>query len=298
MRIDSEKCGRFIHEGLSDIYAYIYGYKDSPCYLRNDPDMEIKLMSAKFILEDEMVEAWLPIMPIPDIENQDEAADYLQDYVENNAGVHHELFEYLRDDVSRDAMIEFLRLEVFRNEVVDDEVALMVCGLQGNMKKVACSNLSDECGNLELSGFHTYWLRRLIDHLDDWEGILKYRQQDKVWSSSITSNNLNMLLTRPAYKLRAYGCFTTSEAWVQPHFERIMVGLKRLDLYHEDIAIYFSAHEKLDPHHTQELIDGLRYQTPQLTPQQVQEVLKGSHLCVAGGVAQYQRVLQHLRNAY
>jgi hypothetical protein len=296
LRRNADEHGKFIHDGLGAAYAYVYGYPDSPCYLRSDPSLESSLLSAKIALEEEMLNFWLPVQPPPDVFTQDEAEKYLRNFLTTNAGVHHELFRFLRDEVTKEGMAEFLRLEVCRNEVVDDEVALLVCGLQGNMKKVMASNLSDECGNGALNRFHTYWLRRLIERQFDWDGLLLYRKTIKPWFSTITSNTFNSLLTRPGYKFRAYGCFMATEAWVEPHFEDILSGLARLELDHDDIAVYFHAHKNIDPQHTQEILEAFLHQTPKLAPAEVSEVLLGAHLAVAGGTAQYQRILKHLRD--
>lgn len=295
LRADVEEHGKFIHDSLGVIYAYVYGYPDSPCYLRTDVALEAALLGAKLVLEEELIERWLPVQPIPHIEKQKDAVEYLREFTTSNAGVYHELFDYLSAEVTRQAMTDFLRLEVCRNEVVDDEVALLICGLQGNMKKVMVSNLWDECGNGGLHRFHTYWLRRLIERLDDWSFLPRYREREKPWFSAITSNTFNALLTRSGYKYRAYGSFMTTEAWVEPHFERILNGLARVGLDHDDLAVYFQSHVKIDPHHTEEILGGMNHQTPELTPPEVAEVLRGAHLAVAAGVSQYDRVLRRLR---
>ncbi|VVM20018.1 hypothetical protein BSPWISOXPB_5494 [uncultured Gammaproteobacteria bacterium] len=49
--------------------------------------------------------------------------------------------------MTKNEWVEFLLLETIRNEVVDDEVAMMIPGLQHSMKQVMSSNLWDECGN-------------------------------------------------------------------------------------------------------------------------------------------------------
>lgn len=183
-----------------------------------------------------------------------------------------------------------------RNEVVDDEVALLVCGLQGNLKRMTSANLWDECGNGNLTGFHTYWLRRLINHMDDWQDLISYRHLEKPWFSSITSNTFNALLTRPGRKYQSYGCFTTTEAWVEPHFEKLLQGLKRTNLSHADIDIYFSAHKTIDPFHTRELLDGIQDQVPAITVHELQEIILGAHTAVAAGVSQYRLILDYLRN--
>lgn len=297
LRGDSEAYGKFLHDGLATIYAYVYGYPDSPCYLQSAPALEALLLGAKVVLEEEMINYWLPTEPVPPAGTQGEAIAYLRGFSLSNAGVDHALFDYLRDDATRAGMGQFLRLEVCRNEVVDDEVALLVRGLQGNMKKVIASNLFDECGNGALNRFHTYWLRRLVERQDDWDGLVEYRRTAKPWFASITSNIFNALLTRPGYKYRAYGCFIVTEAWVEAHFNAILAGLRRLELDQDDVAVYFRAHKNIDPQHTDELLTALLHQTPALSAAELSEVMLGAHLAVAAGISQYQRILQHLRQA-
>lgn len=296
LRGDYEAHGGFLNKCLSIIYAYVYSYKDSPVYLRSDPVLEIGLLNAKIVLEEELLHAWLPPDPLPTITNQQELSDYLREFIISNPGVYHEFWDYIRNEASKEAMAEFLRLVLCRNEVVDDECALLVCGLQGNMKKVMTSNLWDECGNGSLPRFHTYWLRRMLEQTNDWNALPAYRAEDKKpWFSGILSNVFNVLLTRPGYKFRAYGFFVTTESWVEPHFVRILDGLKRVGLDHEDIAVYFLAHTTIDPQHSQELLDALLYQTPQLTPTEVTEVLHGAHHAMAAALCQYRNVMDYLR---
>lgn len=297
LRTDHDAHGAFLHKCLSTIYAYSYGYVDSPVYLRSDPMLEIQLQTAKLILEEELTQQWVPTQAIPEIHTQAELTNYLRTFTTNNVGVYHEFWDYIRDEAGHDAMAEFLRLVLCRNEVVDDECALLVCGLQGNMKKAMVSNLWDECGNGSLERFHTYWLRRLMEQTNDWEALPAYRALDKKpWFSGILSNVFNVLLTRPGYKLRAYGFFCTTESWVEPHFVRILDGLARTKLNHEDIAVYFMAHVTIDPQHTQELLDSILYQTPALTKQEIDEILWGAHLAVASASEQYREVMGYLRS--
>lgn len=291
----SDERGELLNDYLGTIYSYHYGYADSPVFLRNDIALESCLLGAKLVLEEDLVEHWLPVAPIPALDHQAQAAEYLRDYVDNNEAVRHPLFAYLRDEAGPLTLKEFLRLEICRNEIVDDEIALLLCGLQGNMKKVIASNLWDECGNGTLKSFHTYWLRRLVNQSQDWEQLPLYRSSAKPWFSSIISNTFNAFVTRPAYKCRAYGMFMTTEARVAPHFTAILGGLTRTGLDHNDIAVYFDAHMKIDPHHTDELLTAFCNQEPALNQTQVAEVVRGAHFAVAAGVAQYDRVLAYFR---
>ncbi len=296
LRHDYHEHGGFLNKSLGVIYAYVYTYKDSPCYMRSDPDLEIKLMEAKILLEEEYMNEWLTPRDMPNINNQEDLADYLREFVVSDNVLYHEFWGYLENEAGEAAMHEFLRLVLARNEIVDDETAFLVCGLQGNMKKVTTSNLWDECGNGSLERFHTYWLRRLLDRTDQWEGLPEYRSQGKKpWSAGILSNTFNVFLTRPHLKYRAYGFFVNTESWVEPHFEPVLTGLKRLGLDHEDIAVYFLAHTTIDPQHSQELIDAIEYQTPRLNQTEINEILIGSNHAMSAALFQYRDVLEHLR---
>lgn len=293
---DWNQSGKFLNQALATVYAYIYGYKDSPCHLRTYPKLEIQLQQAKIMIEEAYLNQWLPIKPLPEFDHVKAGYAYLERYVEANIGVGHALYDYLCNQASPEAIKAFLRLEVCRNEVVDDEVALLVCGLQGNLKRMVSANLWDECGNGDLMRFHTYWLRRLLDHTEDWDNLKCYRQTEKPWFASITSNTFNALLTRPGRAYQAYGCFTTTEAWAAPHFEKLLKGIARTDLSHPDIDLYFRAHCNIDPFHSRELLDGILEQVPPLTIPELREIVLGAHIAVAAGVSQYRLILDYLHH--
>ncbi len=293
---DSEALGAFTNSALSTIYGYVYSYADSPCYLQSNTLLECQLQEAKIFLEDALINKWLPLVQVPDLNSQEELANYLRIFVKTNPGVGHEFWDYIRDEATLPAIREFLRLVLCRNEVVDDECAFLVVGLQGNMKKVMVSNLWDECGNGSLNKFHTYWLRRLLEQTNDWEDLIDYRAENKKpWVSGILSNVFNVFLTRPHYKFRAYGFFTTTESWVEPHFIRILQGLNRVKLDHDDIAIYFKAHINIDPQHSNELLEAIACQSPVLTVAEIKEVLIGAHQSVFAAQIQYRTVMAYLR---
>jgi hypothetical protein len=294
LRADPAEHSRLLHQLLATIYGYVLGYRDSPCHLRADDALEIKLLTAKVMLERELLEHWLDPAPTPSATDQRQARAELQRLIVSNRGLDHPLFGYLATQATREAVVAFLRTEVIRNEVVDDEVALLLVGLQGKQKAMTASNLWDECGRGKLANFHTYWLRQLLDQLEDWHGLAEFRTSAP-WSSKITSNVLNMLLTRPGYTMMAYGCFLVFESWVMPHFKKILHGLDRVGLGHADIRLYFASHVAIDPRHAQELLDGLADQEPALTSQEVEQIMRGARIAVAAGVAQYDRMLAYLR---
>jgi hypothetical protein len=298
IRHDAETHGSTLHCFLSEVNAYLFGYRDSPCAAGPDDRLEVGLHRAKVVLERELVDHWLRPAPVPSgLSAQEDAAAYLAGLTAANPGIDHELFDVVARRASRAGVERFLACELIRNEVVDDEVAMLVVGLQDRMKAAAAGNLWDECGHGRPRHFHTFWLRRLLDRLGGWDALAAYRMSGHPWFARVTSNVNAMLLSRPAYGLMAYGCFVTFESWVDAHFRQILRGMERVGLDDPDVRVYFTAHVAIDPLHTRQLLSGLRLQRPRLSPEQVALVVRGAHVGVAAGVAQFDRMARYLPTA-
>jgi hypothetical protein len=287
--------GEFLHLALAEIYAHLFGYRDGAFTSAQDDDTEARLLTLKIRLERELFDRWLPDGAVPDCGTQEEAAEYLDHLAATNPGVGHPLFDYLSEQAGRAQLERFLQCELIRNEVVDDEVALLVVGLQGMQKVVAAANLWDECGRGRLENFHTYWLRRMLQATDGWDTLQAFRP-DHPWFAKITSNLNAALLTRPSRTQEAYGCFLVFESWVEPHFRKILQGLSRVGIDDEDVRLYFSAHVAVDPRHSAELADGLRQQRPSLTPPEIRAAVRGAHWAAAAGTIQFDHMLAYLEN--
>lgn len=295
LRRDPAAHGRFLHRNLASIYAHWYGYRDGACTRATDDAFELAQFAAKIRLERELFEHWATPEPAPRFTDQGAAADYLEQLAATNPGVVHPLFDYVRDHATRAQIERFLQCELIRNEVVDDEVALLVVGLQGMQKAIAAANLWDECGRGSLEKFHTYWLRQLLRSSDGWDALYAFREGHP-WFAKFTSNMNAALLTRASRKQMAYGCFLVFESWVEPHFVRILDGMTRVGLLDEDARLYFAAHVKIDPRHSRELCDGLRMQCPALSPGELDDIVLGGHLAASAGKRQFDHMLEYLRS--
>lgn len=294
LRSTPDEHSRILHQGLSLISSYLFGYADSPLHGAWDEDLELRFQDLKLTLERELLDYWLPTAEVPpEIATQQEAAAHLEHLARSNPSLSHPLFPYLRSQATRTSLFLFLRNEVARNEVVDDEVAMMSVGLQGDMKRTVVANLWDECGRGDLQDFHTYWLRRLVERHADWDSLIEYRLI-RPWFTQITTNVFNAFLTRPGLRLRAYGWFAVNESWVAPHFEDILVGTARTGLDDEETEVYFRKHVVIDPYHTAELTRALRQQVPALSRAEAREVVRGAHNAIAATGRQYDAMLKYL----
>lgn len=286
-----------VNKYLAEIYSLYYGYKDAPRIdFWEKPETFSRIEFIKLTLEDFFINTLLKSRyELPEISCAAQVGDYLRFFVEHNYGVSHAFFDFVADEMSEQQMKEFLLLEVIRNEIVDDEVALMVPGLQYSMKQVVVSNLWDECGNGAIDNFHTNWLRRLLTAHDEWSNILTYRAEQKPWVASISSNSFNAVLTTRFKCHRAYGHFMTTEAWVAPHFKKILQGMDRLGITDQNVRVYFDAHMRIDPHHAEEMIEGLLKNTPELAQVVLYDIIKGAHQAAMAGEMMYDKLLEYFR---
>jgi hypothetical protein len=294
LRGDEEKHACEVIYPLGSLYAHYFGYPDAPD-LSDIAEGESEVVRVKRILEDEMINVILGLQrpDVPSIElGQEATADYLKALSLDNPGVNHPFFDFIADNIMSEGMREFLWLEVIRNEVVDDEVAKLVPGLQHAMKQVIASNLWDECGNGKIDGFHTSWLVRLLSYGNQWPEFMAYRER-RPWFSMLTSHSFNSLLTSPGRVCAAYGTFLINESWVAPHFEKILKAMDRLGIVDEDRRIYFDAHYTIDKLHRAEMVEGLRQQNPPLSRTQLYDVVIGAHQAIAAGKVMYDHLLGH-----
>ncbi|VVH59981.1 hypothetical protein BSPWISOX_3043 [uncultured Gammaproteobacteria bacterium] len=228
----------------------------------------------------------VPIYAKVSYNSVDLCCDFLEDLTNHNKGLNHSFFDYTESKMTKNEWVEFLLLETIRNEVVDDEVAMMIPGLQHSMKQVMSSNLWDECGNGNIDNFHTTWLRRLLKSLNKDNDIIEYRKT-KPWFTSITSNSLNSLLTTVGGVYRAYGHFLITESWVAPHFTKMLIGMENVGLTSKDTQLYFIAHKTIDPFHAAEMLSGIRKMKPQLEKKELKEIVSGACQAVAAGSVMY-----------
>jgi Iron-containing redox enzyme len=284
-----------IHRKLAGLYAYSFGYRDSPLFQNANSDLEARLTALRFQLEDAM----LGSAPLDQARkalvstSQKELYHLLGDLVESNPAVHHRIFDFCEKNATWTALQAVARNEVCRNEVVDDEVSLMFPGVTGSAKAALALNFADEMGHGDLKKQHTYWLRELLAANNDVEGFVDYRRT-RNWYLLIPSNVFNSLLLRPGYRWAAFGHFLVTETWVAPHFQKLISGFERAG-YNRELK-YFTAHEKIDRLHGAELLEALRHQAPALTAREVHLVEWGARLAVAAGTQYFDHFLAELRN--
>lgn len=293
-----EQYSKLVIDSLTTIYSCYFCYKDSPLINNTNVSNELyfSLIKLKLILEDEMINKIIKPKEVScdTISTLETCCEYLATYIKQNVAVNHQLFDFIAEESTFEQMQEFLLIEVIRNEVVDDEIAMMIPGLQHAMKQVIASNLWDECGNGVIDNFHTSWLYQLVDATDSWDKIIKYRE-NKPWFTALIGNSFNSLLTNKVRKFQSYGHFLTTEAWAEPHFAKIIRGMNRLGIDDKKVHIYFTMHLKIDPYHTNEMLIAIAKNKPVLISNQLYDIVRGVHQAVAAGEMMYSILLDYFK---
>ena len=289
-----EEYSQLVMKSLGTIYAGYFGYQDSP-FENADDELYLALIRLKLFLEHEMLGNIIKPQALPQINSAEEFYEYLAPHIKETSGAHTKFFDFVAQEMTLEQMREFLLIEVIRNEVVEDEVAMIIPGLGGHaLKQAMASNLWDECGSGNIDNFHTTWLYELIEAENAWEKIIEYRKT-KPWFTGIASNSFNSLLTGHKKKLRSFGHFLVTEAWVFPHFVKIIEGMNRLGIDDNRIRIYFNMHIKIDPHHAEEMLTSILQNKPALGSEQLIEILQGAHQAFAAGSLMYEKLLNHFK---
>lgn len=297
-KTDVSKCCELIMNALCTIYSIYFRYSDSPFTDELDEYTFLELMRLKIYLEKEMINkifSNIESAPLESYSSVQACYEYLAKYSSENLGKTHVFFDFVSEEMTYNQMREFLFNEVIRNEIVDDEIALMIPGLQHAMKQVIVSNLWDECGQGKIDNFHTTWLRRLLNSIDAKDEIKHYRKI-RPWFTACTSNSFNSLLTSPAGLYAAYGHFLITESWVPLHFSKIIQGMNRLGMTNKNTQIYFTAHINIDKYHATEIIHGILNQNPSLTFYQLRNLVRGACQAVVAGKVMYDHLLNYFNN--
>lgn len=295
LRSDPERHGKFLQEGLACLYAYVLGYADSPIYLLTPDALERRLQAAKITLEREMLDHWLRPQAPPDLGDAQETALYLQELMRDNRGVSHPFFSFVRDRMSPESLLEFLRFEAVSHEAADDETAFTVVGLQGLMRKAIAANLCEPSRpgglSLRLNG-----VRRLLSEIESEMDLKVQRESETPWFCKTISNAYRMLATRPGWKFRAYGAHLLQESWAGPHFQSILKGLTRNGHVHRDLAASAASQERIRRFRLEDMLAALIHQRPRLSSDELWEVSWGAHIAIASASKLYNQVLNHFQS--
>jgi hypothetical protein len=272
LREDEKAQGRFIHECLQDIDRRLRDAPGRP----SDGDAG-RLVQTKLLLERELLEHWLrPDGPMWFARKAD-VFERIRILLADNPCLHHPLLEHIGPEMNHEGYWAILRLLSTHNEVMELERALLLLCTTGDMER------SVRCAGEELRGG-----RKLSPRtgLDAWR-LLKMprtsllRRWDEPWFCKVVREGFLMSASRPGWKFRAYGSLLVKESWSCPHLRYLLRGMERSGLISRRRTLEILERAQEADGAAQTMFDALVRQQPELTQDDVEEVLHGARLAVS-----------------
>lgn len=161
-----------------------------------------------------------------------------------------DLYRWVAEDATAEAMITFLALEGGPDGGFDDLVATCQIGLAGEAKLEMARNYWDEMGNGTADRVHTELHRKLVRSLD--MPVVAPAEQPV---ELLRRSALNGLLgTNRALQPEMTGALGLLELQAGPRCRQVLAGLRRLGA-DDDALDFYDEHAVADPRHGKDWLD-------------------------------------------
>lgn len=181
----------------------------------------------------------LPEKEIPS--DPDEYSRYFQEAFQRHPATHHPVYDYLRDEASRDQIIQYFTWDAPLNLRFYDVLVMSMIGTAGAARQELIENLLDETGRGNDSDAHTSLFRETLDYAGcdpssidpisalPWQGLAGY------------NISLNLALHRK-YHFRLIGNMAVTEQIDPPNYEKLLRGCDRVGFTDARKLSYYSMH--------------------------------------------------------
>jgi len=203
--------------------------------------------------------------------------DFIRSLLADNSCLHHPLLEQIGPGMSHDQYGAILRLLSTHNEVMELERALLLLCTTGGMERaVRCAD-DEPRGGSPLSprtGLEAWRLLKM-------PRTSLLRRWDEPWFCKVVRDGFLMSASRPGWKYRAYGSLLVKESWSCPHLKYLLRGMGRSGLLSRRRTARILARVRTAEGASVAMFDAMVSQQPELTQDDVEEVLHGARLAVS-----------------
>jgi hypothetical protein len=163
-----------------------------------------------------------------------------------------DLYRWVAEDASTEAMVTFLALEGGPDGGFDDLVATCQVGLAGEAKLELARNYWDEMGNGVADRVHTELHRDMVRNLAIPVVAPAAQPLEAVRRSALNG----LLATNRALQPEMIGALGLLELQAGPRCRRVLAGLRRLAASGDALAFY-EEHAVADPRHGKDWLDNV-----------------------------------------
>lgn len=289
---DRELHGLFVNQGLSTVNRYLHADGRSGSFLGVDNELILQMRQTKSVLEQELIDRWLPSQVAHKLPDQVTAAEHLSSLAINNQATSHKLHTWLAEVAPVESLMTVLREEVLHRQAIDIELTRHGTGQRPRHSGSESTTVSEQLGAIRLH--HTLRLRQYLERIEVWDRFDSNLLHVRPWFTEISSNIFRMTVTRPGFKLTARGHYLMTEALIHPLLHSLLKGMNRLRLCNFESGVDNNS-SKLDKENLEVLIVSLILQEPISNSAGIDQLLLGAQWAIRGTVEQYDRILPHCR---
>ncbi len=184
---------------------------------------------------------------IPDLTKYDNFDDFLTSVWKKHPASHHELFDFIQNDASKEQVFMFLKSDSALNLIFFDLVAYTLIGAQPETRGTISENLWDEIGHGD----------NVLTHVNLYKDVLKRQNIELPDNHYIDLYSVEALSGHNAFMIGAInrchyykllGVMAMTEVLDPPQYEKLVKGCKRLGLIDRDV-LYYNEHITIDIKH-------------------------------------------------
>jgi hypothetical protein len=226
-----------------------------------------------------------------DCEREVKNSRCVEEALRAHAVVNHPIFDYLCYEADLNQLKQFISSEAILNLEFFDYLALAVIGASDQTKAELVRNLWDEAGQGEVEKFHTSLFRKLMADLG-----LNYQREAFLrglsWEGVAGINLFSYCALYSYNKMLYYGLLAATELLDPPHYQKLILGMRRLFKGKSINHTYYLEHEIIDVEHAEGWLRKIILPELSRDPQKTQDFWLGFYLRLDSAKIYYDKLLQ------
>lgn len=222
---DREAHGAFVNSALSTLNRYAYGRPTEKRGRRRCGGCAVLVQRTKLLLEQELIDHWLPTQTSQRFPDQYVASEYLMRLLRGNRKVENALARCITNGSGLEEVIQFLRCDALHRDEADRALIEMAAKPHALLCDERMGVLFERCVACRMR--QSEWLRYCLGNLEHRGGGSRNERLKPPWRSELMSNALMTTLTHPGLEVAAYGFVIMSEAIVCTQLQKVLTWAKR-----------------------------------------------------------------------
>lgn len=264
---------------FKNLFFFLYNqFIEPPSLTSGINQYEPFLLEIRMILEN----AWYQfeesrVPSLPDCKNMsiEDFSLQIKEIWKNHHAYSHEVFSYLSNDASREAIVFYIQSDYALNVRFYDLISLSLVAIPENTRIEVAHNYWDEMGKGNPDETHIQLYRNVLNSVSS---LSKNDYIDLLGTNGLSGYNLllKQVLARKDY-FRSIGALAVTELADPQQYIKFIDGCKRVGIYSDKFK-YYSEHIDIDALHGESWIDHVIIPVANSHPECRNQILEGCYM--------------------